>query len=265
MIREVLRFINKSDLVIEVIDAREPDLTRSKKLEEYALNREKKILIVLNKADLIPREILEGWKKIFENEGKNAIYISATMHLGTKILRDKIKELLRGKEGTVIFVGYPKTGKSSIINALKGKHSASTSKIPMAYGYTKTIQKFKIDSKIYAWDSPGIIPPDGNELEKVIRGISVEKLEDPVKAGEMLLLRIIKYNPNAIKETYNITFNSPYEFFEKLALKRGWLYKSTKEPNIEEAAKAFIRDYHKGKIIYYVPPLSMNDDKDSSV
>ncbi|BFH74474.1 50S ribosome-binding GTPase [Sulfurisphaera javensis] len=265
MIREVLRFIIKSNLVIEVIDAREPDLTRSKMIEKFALNRNKKVLIVLNKADLVPRDILEGWKKIFEREGFPTVYISATMHLGTKILRDKIKEVLRGNEGTVIFVGYPKTGKSSIINALKGSHSASTSKIPMAHGYTKAIQKFKIDSKIYAWDSPGIIPPDGNELEKVIRGVNVDKLEDSVKAAIMLFERIRKYNPNAISETYGIEFNTPYEFFEKLALRRGWIYKSTKEPNIDEAAKAFIRDYHKGKIIYYVPPLSMIDDKNSSL
>ena len=265
MISQILSLIRKSDIMIEVIDSREPDLTRSKKLEEYAMQHGRKVLIVINKADLVPKEILEGWKRKFEYEGREAIYISATKHLGTKILRDKIKEMLKGKEGVVVFVGYPKTGKSSIINALKGKHSASTSKIPMSYGYTRAVQKFKIDSKIYAWDSPGIIPPDGNELEKVIRGINVDKLEDPVRAATLLLERVIKYNPNAINEAYNITFNSPEEFFEKLALKRGWILKSTKEPNIEEAAKAFIRDYHKGKIIYYVPPLSKNDDKISSV
>ena len=265
MISQILSLIKKSDIMIEVVDSREPDLTRSKKLEEYAIKNEKKVLIVINKADLVPREILKEWKKIFENENRETIYISATKHLGTKILRDKIKEMLRGKEGIVVFVGYPKTGKSSIINALKGKHSATTSKIPMSYGYTKTIQKFKIDSKIYAWDSPGIIPPDGNELEKVIRGINVDKLEDPLRAATLLLERVIKYNPNAINETYNITFSSPEKFFERLALKRGWILKSTKEPNVEEAAKAFIRDYHKGKIIYYVPPLSKNDDKTSSI
>jgi len=265
MINQILSLIRKSDIMIEVIDSREPDLTRSKKLEEYAMKHGKQVLMVLNKADLIPREILAEWKKVFESEGRETIYISATKHLGTKILRDKIKEMLRGNEGVVIFVGYPKTGKSSIINALKGSHSATTSKIPMGYGYTKTIQKFKIDSKIYAWDSPGIIPPDGNELERIIRGTNVDKLDDPLRAGELLLERIIKYNPNAISEVYNITFTSPSDFFEKLALKRGWILKSTKEPNVEEAAKAFIRDYHKGKIIYYVPPLSKNDDKSSSV
>lgn len=265
MISRVLSLIKRSDIMIEVIDSREPDLTRSKKLEEYALKNNKQVLIVLNKADMIPKEILEAWKRVFESEGRFAIYISATKHLGTKILRDKIKEMLRGNAGTAVFVGYPKTGKSSIINALKGKHSATTSKIPMSYGYTKSFQKFRIDSKIYAWDSPGIIPPDGSELEKVIRGINVDKLEDPLKAAELLLQRVIRYNPDAITQAYGISFNSPYEFFEKLAMKRGWILKSTKEPNVEEAAKVFIRDYHKGKIIYYVPLLSKNDDKSSSV
>jgi len=69
MIGQILSLIRKSDIMIEVIDSREPDLTRSKRLEEYAITRRKKVLIVINKADLVPREIAEGWKR-------GSIYIS---------------------------------------------------------------------------------------------------------------------------------------------------------------------------------------------
>ena len=268
MIGNVISLINKSDVVVEVVDSREPDLTRSKRIENITLKKGKKLLIVLNKGDLIPREVLQKWKEYIEEKDKiPTVYISATSHLGTKVLRDKIKELLGKKEkGIAVLVGYPKTGKSSIINALKGRHSATTSKFPMSYGYTRSVQLFRVDSRLYIWDTPGIIPPDGNEFERVIRGISVDKLEDPVKAAKLLFDRVQGFNPNAIRDAYKIEFSDFYDFLNKLALKRGWIYKTTKEPNIDEAAKAFIRDYHDGKIIYYSYPPEVNtDDKSSSV
>ncbi len=40
---------------------------------------------------------------------------------------------------------------------------------------------------------------------------------------------------------------------ERLAIKRGWFYKTTKEPLIEEAARTIIRDYHKAKIPFTCP------------
>lgn len=254
LLRVTLSLITKSDAVVEVVDAREPDLTRSKFIEKYALTRNKGLLIAINKSDLIPREVAEGWKRYFEvKEGINAVYLSSTEHLGTKILRDAIKSMVR-KEGTVVLVGYPKTGKSSIINALKGRHSASTSSIPMSPGYTKAPNKFKIGEGLYIWDTSGIIPPDGSELERIIRGVNVDLLEDPVRASLMLIERVEKYNKDAFREVYKIDYSNPHELLEKLAIKRGWFYKSTKEPLIDEAAKAIIRDYHTGKIKYYVPP-----------
>ncbi len=265
MLGKIYSIIRRSDLVIEVLDAREPDLTRSKSLENFAKDLNKKILVVINKGDLVPKDISEKWKKYFETKGLNAIYIAATQHMGTKILRDNIRELLKGNEGTVCFIGYPKTGKSSIINALKGRHSAATSSHPMEKGFTKNPQLFKIDSKIYAWDTPGVIPPDGNYLEKVIRGSSVDELEDPVNAAIMLIERIERFDKSSLENVYG-TYSDPYDLLRKIAIKRGWIYKKDKEPIIDEAAKVIIRDFHDGKIIYFsLPPNTDNENKSSNI
>ncbi len=261
MLRDLIRAIRKSDLVVEVLDSREPDLTRSKYIERKAREMGKKLMIVINKGDLVPIEVLKGWKRYFEEvEGIPTVYIAATLHKGTKELRDRMKEVLRGG-GVVSFMGYPKTGKSSIINALKGRHSASTSAHPFAHGYTRAVQLFRIDSKLLAWDTPGVIPPDGNELERVIRGSNVDELEDPVRVAVKLIQRVEGFNPNAFREAYGVEYSDPYDLLSKIALKRGWIYKSDREPNIDEAAKALIRDYHDGKIKYYVPPPELSSRK----
>ncbi|WP_338600589.1 GTPase [Sulfolobus tengchongensis] len=267
MLGKIIQLVKRSDLIIEVLDAREPSLTRSKKIEQIVIKNDKKLLLVLNKGDLVPLWVLKSWKYYFkEEENRESVYVSSTSHLGTKKLRDTMKALLRGNKGVVAFIGYPKTGKSSIINALKGRHSAQTSAYPLEYGYTKSIQLFKIDNKIYAWDTPGIIPPDGNELEKIIRGYNVDLLEDPVKPAIELINRIIKASRESLKQAYGVDFTDPYDLLVKIALKRGWVYKSDKEPNIDMAAKTIIRDYHEGKITYYtLPPNLYRDDKSSSV
>ena len=82
----------------------------------------------------------------------------------------------------------------------------------------------------------------------------MDELEDPVKVAIELIKRVEAFNPSAFKEAYGLDYSNPYELLEKLALKRGWVYKSDKEPNVDEAAKALIRDYHGGKIRYSVPP-----------
>ncbi|QXJ29933.1 LSU ribosomal maturation GTPase RbgA [Saccharolobus shibatae B12] len=262
MLGKVIRLIKRSDLIVEVLDAREPSLTRSKKIENISIKNSRKILLVLNKGDLVPLWVLRAWKNYFkEEENIESVYMSATSHLGTKLLRDTMKSILKGDKGIVVFVGYPKSGKSSIINALKGKHSAQTSAHPLEYGYTKSLQLFKIDKKIYAWDTPGVIPPDGDELEKIIRGSNVDLLEDPVKPALILINRIIEFSKESLIHVYKVDFSNPYELLEKIAIKRGWFYKSTKEPNIDMAAKAIIRDYHEGKIAYYtLPPSLYRDD-----
>lgn len=265
MLRDVINVIHKSDVVIEVLDAREPDLTRSPKIEAYVKRLGKGLLLVLNKGDLVPKEVLEKWTKYYRKNGLHAVYIAATSHMGTRILRKQIKRELKGNAGTVCFIGYPKTGKSSIINALKGKHSASTSPHPLSYGYTKTVQRFKIDNKIYAWDTPGVIPPDGSQLERIIRGYPIEKLEDPVRAALLLIDRIEKFDKKALYNAYNLEYTDGLDLLRKIAIKRGWFYKKDKEPLIEEAARQLIRDYHEGKITYFtLPPLENNDESKTS-
>ncbi len=248
------KLVKKADVIVEVIDIRDPISTRSRRLEKIVEAFDKKLLMVLNKADLVPRLVAEKWKRIIEGYGYDVLYVSATKRLGTRILRGTIRWIAESKPFVAVVVGYPKTGKSSIINALRARKGASTSPVPGSPGYTKIHQLYKVEPGFYLIDTPGTIPIEGSWPEAIIRGKSPEELRDPVPPAVALIEKILKYNPKAFEETYRITAKDPYLILEKLAKNRGWIYKKSKEPLIEEAARTIIRDYHKAKIKFFIPP-----------
>jgi len=252
--REIRKVVRKSDIVLEVVDARVPDITRSHALERIVSDAGKKLLIVINKADLVPRIVVEKWKKMFEDQGHPTVYISARGHLGTRVLRTKIKSLVDKGEIVASVIGYPKVGKSSIINALKGKHSAQTSPVPGSPGYTTHVQLYRVDPRIYIIDTPGVIPPRGEDVFAIIRGKEPNSFRDPVKPAVAFIRFLMENYPKLLPSVYKVEADDPYVFLEKLALKRGWIYRRTKEPNIEEAAKLIIRDWHREKIVVCSEP-----------
>lgn len=252
--RTLARAIKHADIVVEVLDIRDPVSTQSRRLEGMVRAFEKKLLLVLNKSDLVPRSVAEKWRSIYQSLGYEVVYVSARHRMGTRILRGAIKAIADEKPFSVVVVGYPKTGKSSIINALRARRGASTSPIPGSPGYTRHIQLYKVEPGFYLIDTPGVIPVEGGWPEAVIRGKAPEELADPVPPALALLEKALYYNPRAVVEAYGISERDPMRILEELAIRRGWRYRSTGEPLIEEAARTVIRDYHKAKLLFYVPP-----------
>ncbi|WP_440060278.1 GTPase [Thermogladius sp. 4427co] len=251
---EVRRVIDSADVVLHVLDIRDPLSTFSRRVESIVERSGKTLVLVLNKSDLVPREIAEAWKEYFAGKGYRAVYVSVRRHQGTLILRREIKRSAPILPATVAVVGFPKTGKSSVINALKGRHSAPTSPYPGSPGYTRGVQYVRVDRDILMIDTPGVIPVEGDLFERIIRGTPIELIDDPVGVASMVIKRVLENNPDSLKIAYGIDSSNPEEILEQIAIKHGWFYKKTREPLIEEAARKVIRDFHDGIIPYYVDP-----------
>ncbi len=252
----LVRILSSSNYCIEVVDARNPAGTRSVRLERVCEKYGVRLLIAINKIDLVPNDVVWGWVRVFEREGFEALPISARNRVGTLRLRKKLRSIARelGRVAIGVVAGVPKTGKSTLINILRGKHGASTSPYPGSPGYTRHHSIYRIESKVYLYDTPGIVPDARDPLEKLIRIYPPEQLPDPVKAAVMLIERVLEHNPNAFLEAYGIESRSAYEILEYIARRRGWVEKTSGEPMIENAAVSLIRDYHSGKIRFWVKP-----------
>mmetsp|Transcript_34396 Transcript_34396/g.25471 ORF Transcript_34396/g.25471 Transcript_34396/m.25471 type:complete len:81 (+) Transcript_34396:645-887(+) len=65
---ELFKVIDSSDVLLYVLDARNPNGTRTKYLEDYVKKNcpQKHMVFILNKCDLIPTSVTQKWVKYLQ-------------------------------------------------------------------------------------------------------------------------------------------------------------------------------------------------------
>ena len=154
---ELYKVLDSSNVVVQVLDARDPMGTRTKHIENYLKNhaRTKHVIFVLNKCDLIPTSVTQQWVKIFNKEGYPTIAFKASVE--NPFGKGSLIQLLRQfdnfhKDKTCIsvgFIGYPNVGKSSIINTLRKKVVCKVAPVP---GETK-VSSLSVGMAVHHIDS----------------------------------------------------------------------------------------------------------------
>ncbi|MCG2727283.1 MAG: 50S ribosome-binding GTPase, partial [Candidatus Methanoperedenaceae archaeon] len=202
MVKDVIK---KADILLEVIDARFPDETRNSEVERDVTRSKKPFIIVLNKCDLVSKEILEKTKSRLSKIAPT-VFVSSKERFGTTMLRHMILETagIKWRDILVGSLGYPNTGKSSVINGVAGRHLAGTSSIS---GYTKGVQLIDGGSRIMFLDTPGVIP--FGENDEYIQGILSVKdathLHDPIGVAMKIIDKLCAENKTALESFYHVT------------------------------------------------------------
>ncbi|KAI4835775.1 nucleolar GTP-binding protein 2 [Plasmodium brasilianum] len=258
---ELYKVIDSSDIILEVLDARDPVGTRCKRVEQNIKKHRsnKHIILLINKIDLIPTSVAEKWIKLLSKEYPTIAYhASINKPFGKDDLFNIIRQFSqfyknqKKKHIHIGLIGYPNVGKSAIINSLKKKVVCVSASVP---GQTKYWQFIKLTTKIYLIDSPGIVPYNIEDSDKIIRNtMRLEKITNPhFYIDDILKIVNKKYILNIYKLPQDLTFENSEEFLEILAKKMGKLLKGG-QPDITAASKIIISDWIKGKIPYFVNP-----------
>ncbi|NXT93012.1 GNL3 protein, partial [Anhinga rufa] len=277
--RELNKVIEASDVVLEVLDARDPMGCRCPQLEQAVTcsGGDKKLLLVLNKTDLVPKENLEKWLNYLKKEFPTVAFKSATLmkdktmeqftrrrprvdlsrtteSFGSKCLLKLLQEYGRtqNKAIQVGVVGFPNVGKSSIINSLKGVRACN---VGLARGVTKSMQIVHVDKQTKMLDSPSIIAdPSNNAVALALRSII-----DTEESGSASVLEgadaIINHcSKEQVMMHYSIPdFRNTEEFLTLLAQKRGMLKKGG-VPDIDNVTKLLLCDWTGARVSYHSQP-----------
>ncbi|KAJ7985269.1 hypothetical protein DPEC_G00350320 [Dallia pectoralis] len=260
---ELYKVIDSSDVIIQVLDARDPMGTRSQSIETYMRKEKpwKHLIFVLNKCDLIPTWVTKRWVAVLSAEYPTlAFHASLTNSFGKgsliQLLRQFGKLHTDKKQISVGFIGYPNVGKSSVINTLRSKKVCNVA--PLA-GETKVWQYITLMRRIFLIDCPGVVyPSEDSESDIVLKGVvQVEKIRNPEEHIPAVLERA---KPEYIQKTYRIpTWSSPEDFLEKLAMRMGKLLKGG-EPDLPCVSKMVLNDWQRGRIPFFVKPPGLEGD-----
>lgn len=262
---ELYKVIDSSDVVIHVLDARDPLGTRCRSVEKYIKEEapHKHLIFVLNKCDLVPTKVAAAWVRYLSKDYPTlAFHASINNSFGKGSLISLLRQFSSlhsdRKQVSCGLIGYPNTGKSSIINTLRKKKVCTTAPIP---GETKVWQYVTLMKRIYLIDCPGIVPPNGNDTDAdlLLRGVvRVEKTENP---EQYVAAALGKCKKQHIIRTYEIKdYKDPTDFLEQLARKGGRLLKGG-EADLDGVAKMVLTDFLRGKIPWYTPLPEPEDDK----
>ena len=245
--------LEAADVILYVLDARDPEGTRSKEVERQimaAKSGSKRLILVLNKIDLVPPNVLKAWllhlRRYFPTiplQASTPASNAQTFNHRRLTVRDTSETMLRALKSyaaskqlrrsiSVGVIGYPNVGKSSVINALTSKMMKGTQSPPCPVGseagVTRALREVKIDNKLKMLDSPGIVFPSPSAQQSIHGGskgkvydeahlillsaFPFKQIWDPVPAVSLLLSRL-SASPllgERLLQTYGITALGPF-------------------------------------------------------
>ncbi|HYD81801.1 MAG TPA: ribosome biogenesis GTPase YlqF [Paucimonas sp.] len=248
--------MEKTDLVIEVLDARIPEASRNPMIEQLRRHRQRPCLKILNKADLADPVATKAWLDYYNQQKdvhavalscKKPADVAKVPGLCLKIAPHRGTAL---KPLRMMIMGIPNVGKSTLMNALLKKRVAAVGDEPAV---TKQQQRLYLGNNMVLTDTPGLMwpkiehPSDGLMLA-ASHAIGVNAIIEE-EVATFLAEQLLARYPQLLTARYGFALDGAdgVAVVEGIATKRAFRLKGG-EPDFEKAAHTLLLDYRSGAL-----------------
>jgi ribosome biogenesis GTPase A len=277
--------MEKTDMVIEVLDARLPQASCNPMIEQLRLHRQRPCLKILNKSDLADPSATQAWLDHY-NRQKDVHAVALSCKKPSDVA--KIPGLclkIAPHRGTplkplrIMIMGIPNVGKSTLMNALLKKRVAKVGDEPAV---TKMQQRLYLGNNMVLIDTPGLLWP---KIEHPSDGLMLAA-SHAIGSNALIEEEVATFLADLLLSRYAQLITARYGFpttdidgvsvVEGIAKRRGFRSKGG-ELDLEKAAHTLLQDYRSGALgrisletpesriallASYLPPPALGEPQD---
>jgi len=250
--KEIAEVKTEVDVFVEILDSRVPASSMNPLID--SLRGDKPCITVMSKPDLSDPSLTDEWSRYITCRYERPVLVAdlrkrAEAKQIPAMCMDVV-ERSGGRHSRVLamVVGIPNSGKSTVINTLRGRAVAKTGNQP---ALTRQQQRIRIDDGFYLLDAPGLTWP---KIESPDSGFCLAitgAIRDTVVSYEDIALFALeflktRYGERILKR-YNIESlnRTSMELLLAIGKHRGCLIKGG-AVDLEKAGRAIIRDIRNG-------------------
>lgn len=246
----------KTDVVIEVVDARLPEASTNPMILDLRLFRQRPVLKILNKADLADPTVTKAWLEWYKKQpAMTAVALSCKTPADVARIPKLCQKLapFRGvptKPLRMMIMGIPNVGKSTLMNALLRRRVAAVGDEPAV---TKSQQRLELNDHMVLVDTPGMLWP---RIDRAEDGLMLAA-SHAVGRNAMIDEEVAIFLAGLLRQHYPALLMQRYGMqpdvlddagvIEAIASKRGYRAKGG-DADLNKAAFALLQDYRSGAL-----------------
>ncbi len=253
--KDAVAAMSKTDVVIEVLDARAPHASCNPVIEALRKRNRRPALKVLNKSDLADPERTRSWLDHYNAQpGDRAIAISAKKPGDANRIASEARLLARqrataAKPLRMMILGIPNVGKSTLMNALLKRHVAAVGDQP---AITKMHMGHALGQGMWLVDTPGLTWPNIAQ-ESAVKLAAINSLGvnayDAQEVATALGQYLMTHYPEQLDKRFGpiAAEADGREVIAAVARRRGLLLKDA-IPDLNKAALVLLNEFRDGKL-----------------